>query len=854
MFQGSTTCGSPWGLPMMARWGGAVVRWQYCAAAVLLGWALSAVQPAAGQEQVDEVDGVCDESVRNGCSAGRPNDAAFPNFPPVYVWRCDGLNGGANSGKCSLRVSDVPVDGVCDETVRNGCAAGTPNDEAFPDYSTIYVWRCDGQHGGSNSEKCVKYTAVDGGWSDWSACSASACGEAGTQTRTCDNPAPEHAGQACLKLDGTRGTSETRACAGAAAVDGQWSSWSACSANACGVGGTQTRTCDNPAPACGGSSCSGSSSRACTGSNPVDGGWTGWSACSASACGTSGTQTRSCANPTPACGGSSCSGSSSRACTGNNPVDGGWSAWSSCSASDCGASGTQTRACNNPTPACGGSACAGATSRSCTGGNARDGAWVTGAWGTWSGCTGSTCNKSRSRSVTCTPGACGGTASCDDANKPAQTETEACPSPAWVLGEWSDWSVCSPNECGAGGRQTRTRTVTCPCGDACPTPKPATSETRNCTGSNPRNAAWKTGPWGDWSACDKSTCKISRNRSVTCTLGACGGTTSCDESSKPAETETGACSNLDWIIGEPSWGACSATECGVAGQQTGTRTVTCPCDNACSAPKPATSLTRACTGNSPRDGVWQTGGWGPWSACDDSTCEKSRTQAVTCVQPGCGGKPCDENTKPAERETEECSDPPDPQWVIKTDWGPWSDCSTKVCGAQGNQTRTRTVGCECDSTACPSNEEPASLETQSCIGNTAENGQCGTAVNDCSAGSFTDVADNPFQWKWSCVGACGGTTDQCSSIRDLSVSISVSSASRGQATATASVSGGTAPYTYSWSVRGAGADERSSGASITFSYRSGPASTVVDISVQVTDSAGTFGSASTGWGTPPTGP
>ncbi len=174
------------------------MRWQYCAAAVLLGWALSAVQPAAGQEQVDEVDGVCDESVRNGCSAGIPNDAAFPNFPPVYVWRCDGLNGGANSSKCALRVSEVPVDGVCDETVRNGCAAGTPNDEVFPDYSTIYVWRCDGQHGGSNSEKCVKYTAVDGGWSDWSACSASACGEAGTQTRTCDNPAPEHAGQACL--------------------------------------------------------------------------------------------------------------------------------------------------------------------------------------------------------------------------------------------------------------------------------------------------------------------------------------------------------------------------------------------------------------------------------------------------------------------------------------------------------------------------------------------------------------------------------------------------------------------------------------------------------------------------------
>lgn len=83
------------------------MRWQYCAAAVLLGWALSAVQHAAGQEQVDEVDGVCDESVRNGCSAGIPNDAAFPNFPPVYVWRCDGLNGGANSSGLSVSASTV---------------------------------------------------------------------------------------------------------------------------------------------------------------------------------------------------------------------------------------------------------------------------------------------------------------------------------------------------------------------------------------------------------------------------------------------------------------------------------------------------------------------------------------------------------------------------------------------------------------------------------------------------------------------------------------------------------------------------------------------------------------------------
>ena len=49
---------------------------------------------------------------------------------------------------------------------------------------------------------------------------------------------------------------------------------------------------------------------------PTNGGWSGWSSCSNS-CG-SGTQSRTCTNPTPACGGSACSGSSSQACVGSS--------------------------------------------------------------------------------------------------------------------------------------------------------------------------------------------------------------------------------------------------------------------------------------------------------------------------------------------------------------------------------------------------------------------------------------------------------------------------------------------------------------------------------------------------------
>lgn len=98
---------------------------------------------------------------------------------------------------------------------------------------------------------------------------------------------------------------------GPAPVNGGWSGWSNCSAS-CG-GGTQTRSCTNPAPSGGGASCSGASSQACnTQACPINGGWSGWSSCDA-ACG-GGQQYRSCTNPTPSGGGANCSGALSQDC------------------------------------------------------------------------------------------------------------------------------------------------------------------------------------------------------------------------------------------------------------------------------------------------------------------------------------------------------------------------------------------------------------------------------------------------------------------------------------------------------------------------------------------------------------
>lgn len=156
-------------------------------------------------------------------------------------------------------------------------------------------------------------------------------------------------------------------------VNGGWTEWSVCSAS-CG-GGTQTRTCTNPVPANGGTFCTGPSSQSCSTQacptpvpTAVNGGWSDWSTCSAS-CG-GGTQTRTCTNPAPAYGGASCYGATSQQCNTHacptpapQPVNGGWSAWSACSKS-CGG-GTQSRTCNNPAPAYGGTYCSGSSSQSC---------------------------------------------------------------------------------------------------------------------------------------------------------------------------------------------------------------------------------------------------------------------------------------------------------------------------------------------------------------------------------------------------------------------------------------------------------------------------------------------------------
>ena len=176
-------------------------------------------------------------------------------------------------------------------------------------------------------------------------------------------------------------------------VDGGWSAWGACTKE-CG-GGTQTRTCTNPAPANGGKDCSGAASRPCN-TAPCAGvrmvahglgycrtgyyaGWDGKGTESQAACNTVCLAEKECTYAAWYKG-QTCSRYNLEGCSLNgqgdhftfkkvttssptDPIDGGWSAWGTCS-KECGG-GTQTRTCTNPAPAHGGKPCSGAASRPC---------------------------------------------------------------------------------------------------------------------------------------------------------------------------------------------------------------------------------------------------------------------------------------------------------------------------------------------------------------------------------------------------------------------------------------------------------------------------------------------------------
>ncbi len=334
-------------------------------------------------------------------------------------------NSCAQSGTHTRTVtSPVCTNGGCDNSVstETGTCPLNTNGNSCTDNNNCSV------NDACSNGSCVGTPApVNGGWGAWSnwdcpnwdsiACVNNQQSRTCTRSRTCDNPSPSCSGAQCpggnsAAFDSTTQTqscgecipNSTSSCGGSGVCEGSKTcrldgTWGSCSFPGANVSCSDGNSC-SVNDACNGSGfCSGTPTT-------LNGGWSGWSNWSACVSGQR-TRTRTCTNPTPACGGASCQGSSVET-------------------ENCGVcTSGQTRACGGSSGQC-------------------QGVETCNSSGQWSG----SCNYSSSNNSACNDGnVCTNNDRCSNGTC-AGTGT----SNVGTWSSWSNWSSC------LSGVQTRTRT------------------------------------------------------------------------------------------------------------------------------------------------------------------------------------------------------------------------------------------------------------------------------------------------------------------------------------------------------------------------------------------------------------
>ena len=159
------------------------------------------------------------ECYYSNCPSGYTytNNSIYPWPLSPYSWACFPCGGycwvpgaGYPQGPVCARITSyLGSYPIADSCVAPGSYVTLCNAECAPNHfnckigpvipgsprngATGWEWSCQGFNGRSAS--CFEPFPVNGGWSDWSTCSVS-CG-GGTQTRTCTNPAPANGGSPC---------------------------------------------------------------------------------------------------------------------------------------------------------------------------------------------------------------------------------------------------------------------------------------------------------------------------------------------------------------------------------------------------------------------------------------------------------------------------------------------------------------------------------------------------------------------------------------------------------------------------------------------------------------------------------
>ena len=101
------------------------------------------------------VNGVCNNSMAWGCSAGTAINGVNAGCGGTRTWQCQGTNGGSTAS-CSQPTGACPVNGVCNYSVVFGCSSGTSVSQYNPGCGANVTWQCQGANGGSTAS-CSQY-------------------------------------------------------------------------------------------------------------------------------------------------------------------------------------------------------------------------------------------------------------------------------------------------------------------------------------------------------------------------------------------------------------------------------------------------------------------------------------------------------------------------------------------------------------------------------------------------------------------------------------------------------------------------------------------------------------------------
>ncbi|KAF7691769.1 semaphorin-5A isoform X1 [Silurus meridionalis] len=370
-----------------------------------------------------------------------------------------------------------------------------------------------------------------------------------------------------------------------------------------------------------------------------------------------------------------------------------WSSWSSCSHSDGGSVGLcqcRTRACNSPSPQCGGKQCQGSSVEvsNCS----RNGAWT--PWTSWSSCSTSCGIGFQVRQRSCSnPTPRHGGRVCVGQNREERYCNEHLPCPPHIYwSAWSPWERCTV-PCG-GGIQSRHRV--CENGNECPG---CSVEYQSCN-TLPCPDLKKTTPWTPWTPVNISdngghyeqrfryTCRARVAESNMLEVGrqriemrycSSDGSTGCSTDGDVLRSGriSGLTVNGGWSVWS-SWTQCSR-DCS-SGVRSRKRTCTNPKPKyggtTCSGP--AQEYQECNTTPCPVDGSWSC--WSSWSRCS-TTCGGGhyiRTRSCSNPPPAYGGDIClGLHTEEALCNTQPCPE----SW---SDWSEWSHCDSS-----GSQIRLR---------------------------------------------------------------------------------------------------------------------------------------------------------------------